>query len=212
MTTSQTAFSQPFQPSGIRSFVITAFTLAVILTATLSTDLLRSCPCDNDKRTCRDCANFEGSAWITVYRFCCVLLFAGSFACLEPNIDQPGDQGFGITISVTALSSGLIFLGKAVNGDFEGPGEGLFYVMEAIGGGGSMFVAMLFGLWLRGRGGRLKLGLLGKRWRNALWGWLGVGKLNSGTAFAMDQVTETCCVCALLRLQHQYTRGSRKAL
>ena len=155
MTTSQTAFSQPFQPSGLRSFVITAFTLAVILTATLSTDLLRSCPCDNDKRTCRDCANFEGSAWITVYLFCCVLLFAGSFACLEPNIDQPGGpRVWDYDLGNCTVQWPHFLWAKRFIGDFEGPGEGLFYAIEVIGG--SMFVAMLFGLWLRGGFSRRK--------------------------------------------------------
>ena len=40
-------------------------------------------------------------------------------------LTSQGDVGFGITILVTALFSGLTFLGKAVNGDFEGPGRGL---------------------------------------------------------------------------------------
>ena len=86
-----------------------------------------------------------------------------------------GDQGFGITILVTALFSGLIFLGKAVNGDFEGPGEGLFYAMEVIGG--SMFVTMLFGLWLRGGFSRKKAEIraAGKALEECFvgmaWGW-----------------------------------------
>ena len=80
--------------------------------------------------------------------------------------------------------------------------------------GGSIFVAMLFGLWLRGGFSRWRAEAraAGKALEECFVGWLGVDKLNSGTALAVDQVTETSCACALPRLQHQYTRGSRKAL
>lgn len=80
-----------------------------------------------------------------------MLLFAGCSACSHALLSRflvPGDAGLEVGILLTMLTSGLFSISKMIDGDFKNPVDGLIYAMEAVGG--SLFLCLLTGLWLKG--------------------------------------------------------------